>query len=93
MIFDSLLGAFSVDMGIDLGTCNTLVCVKGEGKLIDELNKQDANDIIVVAGGVIPKQDYEFLKKAGVKDIFGPGTAIPIAAENVLEKIEESLGK
>lgn len=36
MIFDSLLGAFSVDMGIDLGTCNTLVCVKGEGVVLNE---------------------------------------------------------
>ena len=36
MIFDSLLGAFSIDMGIDLGTCNTLVCVKGEGIVLNE---------------------------------------------------------
>lgn len=36
MIFDSLLGMFSVDMGIDLGTCNTLVCVKGEGIVLNE---------------------------------------------------------
>ncbi len=36
MIFDSLLGLFSVDMGIDLGTCNTLVCVKGEGIVLNE---------------------------------------------------------
>ncbi|MCK4659636.1 MAG: rod shape-determining protein [Phycisphaerae bacterium] len=36
MIFDSLLGMFSVDMGIDLGTCNTLVCVKGEGVVLNE---------------------------------------------------------
>ena len=36
MIFDSLLGMFSVDMGIDLGTCNTLVCVRGEGVVLNE---------------------------------------------------------
>ena len=36
MIFDSLLGLFSVDMGIDLGTCNTLVCVRGEGIVLNE---------------------------------------------------------
>ena len=36
MIFDSLLGMFSIDMGIDLGTCNTLVCVKGEGIVLNE---------------------------------------------------------
>ncbi len=36
MIFDSLMGMFSIDMGIDLGTCNTLVCVKGEGIVLNE---------------------------------------------------------
>lgn len=36
MIFDWLLGMFSVDMGIDLGTCNTLVCIKGEGIVLNE---------------------------------------------------------
>ena len=36
IIFDSLLGMFSIDMGIDLGTCNTLVCVKGEGIVLNE---------------------------------------------------------
>ena len=36
VIFDSLFGMFSVDMGIDLGTCNTLVCVKGEGIVLNE---------------------------------------------------------
>src|SRR4029079_18171701 len=36
VIFDSLLGMFSIDMGIDLGTCNTLVCVKGEGIVLNE---------------------------------------------------------
>src|SRR5580698_1698059 len=36
LIFDSLLGMFSIDMGIDLGTCNTLVCVKGEGIVLNE---------------------------------------------------------
>ena len=36
MIFDSLMGIFSLDMGIDLGTCNTLVCVKGQGIVLNE---------------------------------------------------------
>ncbi|MFB0986221.1 MAG: rod shape-determining protein, partial [Phycisphaerales bacterium] len=36
MFFDSILGWFSVDMGIDLGTCNTLVCVRGEGIVLNE---------------------------------------------------------
>ncbi len=58
--------------------------------LIKELAKQGADDIIVVAGGVIPKQDYDFLNKAGVKGIFGPGTKIPLAARNVLDAINEA---
>ncbi|MCR8923370.1 methylmalonyl-CoA mutase [Dasania sp. GY-MA-18] len=56
-------------------------------ELLAELKKQGAEDIIVVAGGVIPKQDYEFLYAAGVKGIFGPGTKIPVAARDVLESI------
>ena len=56
-------------------------------ELIAELKKQGADDIIVVAGGVIPKQDYDYLYQAGVKGIFGPGTQIPIAARDVLDAI------
>jgi methylmalonyl-CoA mutase len=41
-----------------------------------------------VAGGVIPKQDYDFLYRAGVVGIFGPGTKIPLAARDVLESIK-----
>ncbi len=57
--------------------------------LIEELKKQGAEDIIVVAGGVIPRQDYDFLYEAGVKGIFGPGTPIPVAARNVLDAINK----
>ncbi|MGI9288884.1 MAG: methylmalonyl-CoA mutase [Pseudomonadales bacterium] len=57
--------------------------------LIEELKKQGAGEIIVIAGGVIPKQDYEFLQNAGVKGIFGPGTKIPVAARDVLSAINE----
>jgi methylmalonyl-CoA mutase len=53
-------------------------------QLIEELRSQGANDIIVVCGGVIPAQDYEFLRKAGVAAIFGPGTPIPVAARDLL---------
>ncbi len=53
--------------------------------LIAELEKQGAADIIVVCGGVIPAQDYEFLYDAGVAAIFGPGTNIPEAAAQVIE--------
>jgi methylmalonyl-CoA mutase len=59
-------------------------------ELIDELKKQGAVDIIVIAGGVIPKQDYDFLTEAGVKGIFGPGTKIPIAARGVLDAINQA---
>ncbi|MCV2891591.1 methylmalonyl-CoA mutase [Lentibacter sp. XHP0401] len=61
-------------------------------QLIEELKAKDAGDIIVICGGVIPQQDYEFLKKAGVKAIFGPGTNIPEAAEDILRIIREARG-
>ena len=57
-------------------------------KLIEALEANDAGDIIVICGGVIPQQDYDFLKEAGVKAIFGPGTNIPAAAANILELIK-----
>ena len=53
-------------------------------KLIEALRERDAEDIIVICGGVIPQQDYDFLKEAGVKAIFGPGTNIPEAAAEIL---------
>ena len=56
-------------------------------ELIGELRKQGADDIIVVAGGVIPRQDYDFLFEAGVKGVFGPGTPVPEAARSVLTAI------
>ena len=55
--------------------------------LLDALKKQKAEDILVVVGGVIPAQDYDTLKKAGVAAIFGPGTNIPDAARSVLKLI------
>lgn len=59
-------------------------------QLIEELKKQGADDIIVVAGGVIPKQDYDYLYKKGVKCVFGPGTKIPPAAKEVLKAITKN---
>ncbi|MEQ8898517.1 MAG: methylmalonyl-CoA mutase, partial [Roseovarius sp.] len=56
-------------------------------QLIDALKEKDAGDIIVICGGVIPQQDYDFLKEAGVKAIFGPGTNIPDAAQDILRLI------
>jgi len=57
--------------------------------LIEELKKIGGQDIIVVAGGVIPPADYDFLFKAGVKAIFGPGTPIPVSADKTLSLLEE----
>ena len=54
-------------------------------KVMEILKKQDREDIMVVAGGVIPQQDYEFLYKKGVMGIFGPGTKISAAAIEILE--------
>jgi methylmalonyl-CoA mutase len=61
-------------------------------QLIDALRAKDAGDIIVICGGVIPQQDYDFLKTAGVKAIFGPGTNIPEAAQDILRLIREARG-
>lgn len=59
-------------------------------QLIAELKAQQAEDILVICGGVIPPQDYEALKDAGVGAIFGPGTNIPAAAKEVLELIRNA---
>ncbi len=59
-------------------------------KLIAALQDQGAGEIIVICGGVIPQQDYDFLKNAGVKAIFGPGTNIPAAAKDILSLIRSA---
>ena len=56
--------------------------------LIEELKAQGADDILVVCGGVIPSQDFEFLKAKGVAAIYGPGTNIPSAAAEIMEIIQ-----
>jgi methylmalonyl-CoA mutase len=61
-------------------------------ELVEELKKQGGGDIIVIAGGVIPHQDYDELYAAGVKCIFGPGTPIPRAAREVLDAISAAQG-
>ncbi|GLU56748.1 methylmalonyl-CoA mutase [Dyadobacter frigoris] len=58
-------------------------------QLIEELKKIGREDIMVVAGGVIPSQDYQFLYNAGVKGIFGPGTIISVAAQKILKDLME----
>jgi len=59
-------------------------------ELVEQLRKQGAEDIVVIAGGVIPKQDYDYLYKAGVKCIFGPGTPIPVCARDVLNAVNDA---
>jgi methylmalonyl-CoA mutase len=61
-------------------------------KLIEVLKERGAGDILVICGGVIPQQDYDFLKGAGVKAIFGPGTNIPAAAKEILDLIRAARG-
>jgi len=56
-------------------------------QLVEALKKQGADDIVVIAGGVIPRQDYDYLYSAGVKCIFGPGTPIPVCAREVLDAV------
>ena len=58
--------------------------------IIAELKKQGADDIIVFVGGVVPRQDYDFLYAAGVKGIYGPGTPIPVSAQDVLAQIKKA---
>ncbi|MBT2571663.1 methylmalonyl-CoA mutase [Planococcus sp. ISL-110] len=57
-----------------------------------ELAKIGREDILIVVGGVIPAQDYEFLRNNGASAIFGPGTVIPVAAQKVIEEIYVRLG-
>jgi methylmalonyl-CoA mutase len=57
--------------------------------LIEALKREGAGDILVVCGGVIPPTDYDFLKKAGVAAIYGPGTNIPRAAADILSLIRK----
>ena len=58
-------------------------------QLIEELKKIGRDDIMVIAGGVIPAADYQYLYDAGVKGIFGPGTVISIAAQKILSELME----
>ncbi len=58
-------------------------------KLVQALKARGADDVIVVCGGVIPPQDYNYLKQHGVRAIFGPGTNIPRAAREILGLIRQ----
>ncbi|SFJ55851.1 methylmalonyl-CoA mutase [Thermoflavimicrobium dichotomicum] len=60
-------------------------------QLVEELKRLGREDIAVVIGGVIPAQDYEYLREHGAVAIFGPGTIIPVAAQKVLEVVNQRL--
>jgi methylmalonyl-CoA mutase len=61
-------------------------------QLVEELKKLDRPDIMIVVGGVIPPSDYDFLLNNGANAIFGPGTVIPVAAQKVLNELNQRLG-
>ncbi|MGG3737936.1 methylmalonyl-CoA mutase [Aeribacillus pallidus] len=61
-------------------------------ELIEELKKRGRDDIVVIVGGVIPPQDYDFLYEHGASAIFGPGTVLPVAAQKILEAVYDRLG-
>lgn len=60
-------------------------------ELMDELKKIDRDDIGIIVGGVIPAKDYDFLFKLGVLGVFGPGTVIAQAAQDILNKLMDQL--
>lgn len=60
-------------------------------QLVAELKKHNREDIMIVVGGVIPAQDYAYLKENGASMIFGPGTVLPVAAQKVIKELEERL--
>jgi len=61
-------------------------------RLVQALKDRGADDILVICGGVIPQQDYDFLRQCGVRAIFGPGTNIPEAARDILAMIRTAKG-
>ncbi len=60
-------------------------------ELIAELKRLGREDIVVIVGGVVPPQDFEFLTRAGAAGVFGPGTVIPAAAQQILRQLMSSL--
>jgi methylmalonyl-CoA mutase len=60
-------------------------------EVIAELRRLGRDDILVFVGGVIPPQDYDFLKREGVVDVFGPGSVIPVCAQKILTALRASV--
>ena len=81
-----------VGIGGPVGSGKTRLVEMLVPQLIAELKAKGAEDILVVVGGVIPPQDYEFLRETGVAAVFGPGTNILESATEVLDLIEAQQG-
>ncbi len=62
-------------------------------EVIAELKNLGREDILVVVGGVVPPQDHDLLIKAGASGVFGPGTVIPISAQQILKKLQTNLAR
>lgn len=62
-------------------------------ELVECLKEAGRSDVLVICGGVIPPQDYDFLYSAGAAAIFGPGTKLPVAALQVINAIRANLDK
>ena len=62
-------------------------------QLVQELEKRNGRNILVICGGVIPKQDHKFLEESGVSAIFGPGTNIPKAADEIIQLLFNQKGR
>lgn len=60
-------------------------------QLIQSLKNANAGHMLVVVGGVIPQQDYDFLYQSGVAAVYGPGTRIPEAASQIVDKLDAQL--
>jgi methylmalonyl-CoA mutase len=79
----------AIDLGVDVVGVSSLAAGHRTlvPELIDQLKRRDRDDIIVICGGVIPEQDYAFLREAGVAGIFGPGSNVIDAANAVLAEV------
>jgi methylmalonyl-CoA mutase len=62
-------------------------------EVVGELKSMGREDILVVVGGVIPPQDYDFLYSAGAAGVFGPGTVIPLCAQKILTELQGNLAR
>ncbi len=87
VIFDAIQAAKA--RNIDVLIADTAGRLQNKSHLMEELKKLGREDILVIAGGVIPAQDYDFLYKAGVAAIFGPGTSVAKAAVQIMEILLE----